>query len=244
MLCQVIDLVSNFLFFMWMPSTPVGIRSVIMIFSLLSYFHCPIAKTVKRFLSHTHFLAWPVQISVIRPCAFMTYTLVRVITRLFINTNTCLQIKSILAFGFVAFHIGNLFTKLCKKTICKALRHTVNETLLLLMNLWFIHLFIAPSAPPFIIKVIEISSTSVCLIWERLNCTEQNGKITGYSLLILHDDHRQVIRIDGGFRIWYVIEELKAGQNYSFALAAINEAGASDYSSPISLYVAPSNGNQ
>ena len=96
-------------------------------------------------------------------------------------------------------------------------------------------LFTVPSAPPTNITVHNITSFDVNLSWGPLNCMEQNGDITGYSVWYGVEESGIIksTYVSGGTTTEATISELNPSTNYSIEVAAVNSAGAGEHSTTI-----------
>ena len=97
------------------------------------------------------------------------------------------------------------------------------------------YLFTVPSAPPTLITVQNITSFNINLFWDPLNCTEQNGDITGYSVRYGVEESGSIknMYVSGGATTEATISGLNPSTNYFTEVAAVNSAGSGVYSTAI-----------
>ena len=86
-----------------------------------------------------------------------------------------------------------------------------------------------PSAAPTSVSVSEVTSSSITVQWEAVNCIHRNGDITGYSVRY----GVQTVNVSGGGATQTIISGLTASTEYSIQVAAVNSAGTGVYSNAI-----------
>ena len=93
----------------------------------------------------------------------------------------------------------------------------------------------APSAPPTFVNTSEVTSSSITVQWEPVDCIHHNGDITGYSVRygVQESGSTQTLLISGGATAEIVISGLDSVTNYSIEVAAVNSAGIGPYSNLI-----------
>ena len=87
----------------------------------------------------------------------------------------------------------------------------------------------APSAAPTSVSVSEVTSSSITVQWEAVDCIHRNGDNTGYSVQY----GVQTKRVSGGGATQTTISRLTASTEYSIQVAAVNSAGTGVYSNAI-----------
>ena len=92
----------------------------------------------------------------------------------------------------------------------------------------------APSAPPSSVNAMVESSTSVTVQWGSVPCIHQNGAITGYSVQygVNGSGDTETMTVNGADMTQTTIEDLVSSTTYSIEVAAVNSAGAGEYSDP------------
>ena len=90
----------------------------------------------------------------------------------------------------------------------------------------------APSAPPTFVTVTNVTFFSITVKWSKVNCSYQNGNITGYLLKYgeVGSDRQQTINASRAEKSEITITDLKLATNYSIQIAAVNNAGTGMYS--------------
>ena len=92
-----------------------------------------------------------------------------------------------------------------------------------------------PSAAPTSVSVSEVTSSSITVQWEAVDCIHQNGDITGYSVRygeIGSAEREKTVSMTSSVTM-YTITGLSTFTNYSIEVAAVNSAGAGVYSDDI-----------
>ena len=86
-------------------------------------------------------------------------------------------------------------------------------------------LFVAPSAAP-TLGVTRTTTTSISLIWNRLDCIDRNSEITGYTIFYcqLSEQNclntKEVYFTNGYPRTFVMLNDLIPRRNYSFRIRA------------------------
>ena len=93
----------------------------------------------------------------------------------------------------------------------------------------------APSAPPTSVSTSDITSSTIVLQWEPVDCIHRNGDITGYSVQygVQGSGSTLTMNVCGGDTYKTMITRLNSAANYSIKVAAVNGAGTGDYSKSI-----------
>ena len=78
------------------------------------------------------------------------------------------------------------------------------------------------------------SSSTITVEWGEVPCADQNGAITGYSVLygVVGSGNTQTMAVDGATVTQTTIENLMSSTTYSIEVAAVNSAGTGEYSDP------------
>ena len=81
-------------------------------------------------------------------------------------------------------------------------------------------------------SVLAVTSSSITVQWDALDCIHHNGDITGYSVQygVQGSGSTQTIYISGGS---VYISSLMPSTTYSIQVAAVNSADTGVYSDPI-----------
>ena len=86
-----------------------------------------------------------------------------------------------------------------------------------------------PSAPPTHIYIHEVTSFNVTVHWDPVNCIEQNGNITGYSVQYWVEESKTIL-IANVPMTEITISGFFCATNYYLKVAAVNSAGTGVYS--------------
>ena len=91
----------------------------------------------------------------------------------------------------------------------------------------------APSAPPTSVTTSDVTSSSITVQWGPVDCREQNGDITGYSVRYgVQGSGEESRNVPGNPRM-YQITGLRQSTTYSIEVAAVNSNGTGPYSTPV-----------
>ena len=92
----------------------------------------------------------------------------------------------------------------------------------------------APSAAPTSVRISAVTSSSITVQWEAVDCIHHNGDITGYSVQygIEKSESTQTVSFSGGSVTEATIFGLTPSTLYTIQVAAVNSAGSGVYSSP------------
>ena len=90
----------------------------------------------------------------------------------------------------------------------------------------------APSAAPTSVSVSEVTSSSITVQWGAVDCIHRNGDITDYSVRygVQGNGSTQTVNVSGSGATMRQVSGLTASTEYSIEVAAVNSAGAGDYS--------------
>ena len=91
----------------------------------------------------------------------------------------------------------------------------------------------APSAAPFV-NITEVTTSNITVLWGRVDCIDQNGDITGYTVRygVEGSESKNNHEVSVGATTT-TITELDLATKYSIEVAAVNSAGIGVYSHPI-----------
>ena len=91
----------------------------------------------------------------------------------------------------------------------------------------------APSAAPFV-NITEVTTSNITVLWGRIDCSDQNGDITGYTVRYgvegseSKNNHEVSV-----VTTTTTITGLDSAYKYSIEVAAVNSVGIGVYSHPI-----------
>ena len=100
-------------------------------------------------------------------------------------------------------------------------------------------MYIAPSSAPQGFTVQTVTSTSVVLTWNELDCLQRNGDITGYTIRYVGDSQNITESFSDTTRT-YTVQGLVPFTEYSFSVAAVNTIGAGPFTDPFAFTVSTS----
>uniref|UniRef100_A0A1X7TCI4 Uncharacterized protein n=1 Tax=Amphimedon queenslandica TaxID=400682 RepID=A0A1X7TCI4_AMPQE len=89
---------------------------------------------------------------------------------------------------------------------------------------------IAPSGWPSSIQVLQINSTANRFSWNEVNCSERNGLITGYTVIISNSSITYNLT---STERYIILNDLVFGTEYNISVAAVNSVGRGPFSDPI-----------
>ena len=92
----------------------------------------------------------------------------------------------------------------------------------------------APSAAPTSVNVSAVTSSSITVQWEAVDCIHRNGDITGYSVRYGEEGSGSTQTVNTTVTE-ATIHGLMSFTNYSIQVAAENSAGSGDYTDPITV---------
>ena len=93
----------------------------------------------------------------------------------------------------------------------------------------------APSAAPTSVSVFGVTSSSITVQWEAVDCIHRNGDITGYAVRygVQGSGSTQTVSVSGGEAMQTAISGLMPSTTYSIEVAAVNNAGTGMYSDAV-----------
>ena len=96
--------------------------------------------------------------------------------------------------------------------------------------LYFIF-FIVPSGWP---KSLQVLSTANYLTWNEVNCSERNGPITGYTVMISNSSITYNLN---STERYIILNDLVFGTMYNISVAAVNSVGRGPFSDPVVINI-------
>ena len=79
-----------------------------------------------------------------------------------------------------------------------------------------------------------VTSTSITVVWEEINCIDRNGRITSYDVIygVLGEAMMMMSNISGRF---FTADELTPFTNYTVKVRGVNIEGPGPYSDLINI---------
>ena len=93
-------------------------------------------------------------------------------------------------------------------------------------------MFKAPSGAPVSITLIPVNSTANNLTWNEVNCSQRNGLITGYTVMISNSSITYNLN---STERYIILNDLVFGTVYNISVAAVNSVGRGPFSDPITV---------
>ena len=83
--------------------------------------------------------------------------------------------------------------------------------------------------------ISDVTSSSITIQLEAVDCFHQNGKIVGYSVKygVQGRNGTQNVNVSGGAAAETIISGLTCNTTYTIEVAAVNSAGIGNYSIPM-----------
>ena len=102
--------------------------------------------------------------------------------------------------------------------------------------------FIAPSAAPTNVSVSAVTSSSITVQWEAVDCIHLNGDMAGYSVRygVVGTGSTQTVSVSGGDATNATISSLMSSTTYFIEVAAVNSVGTGNYSHRVLQETIPS----
>ena len=95
-----------------------------------------------------------------------------------------------------------------------------------------IQIYLVPSTWPRTILVIPVNSTANNLTWSEVNCSQRNGLITGYTVMI---SNSSVTYNLNSTERYIILNDLVFGTMYNISIAAVNSVGRGPFSVPMTI---------
>ena len=91
-----------------------------------------------------------------------------------------------------------------------------------------------PSGWPLLIQILPVNSTANNLTWNEVNCSEHNGLITGYTVMISNSSITYNLT---STERYIILNDLVFGTEYNISVAAVNFVGRGPFSDPIEVEI-------
>ena len=99
----------------------------------------------------------------------------------------------------------------------------------------FISFFsIVPSGWPILFQVSAVNSTANNLTWNEVNCSQRNGLITGYTVMI---SNSSIAYNFNSTERYIILNDLVFGTVYNISIAAVNSVGRGPFSNPMTIEI-------
>uniref|UniRef100_A0A1X7T5G2 Fibronectin type-III domain-containing protein n=1 Tax=Amphimedon queenslandica TaxID=400682 RepID=A0A1X7T5G2_AMPQE len=91
-----------------------------------------------------------------------------------------------------------------------------------------------PSGWPLLIQVLQVNSTANRFTWNEVNCSERNGPITSYTVIISNSSITYNLT---STERYIILNDLVFGTEYNISVAAVNSVGRGPFSDPIEVEI-------
>ena len=92
----------------------------------------------------------------------------------------------------------------------------------------------APSGAPMSFSLTPVNSTANNLTWNEVNCSQHNGLITGYTVMISNSSITYNLN---STERYIILNDLVFGTVYNISVAAVNSVGRGPFSDPIVIEI-------
>ena len=93
---------------------------------------------------------------------------------------------------------------------------------------------IVPNGWPKSLQVSLVNSTANNVTWNEVNCSQRNGLITGYTVVISNSSIAYNLN---STQRYIILNDLEFGTVYNISVAAINTVGRGPFSDPIAIII-------
>ena len=104
------------------------------------------------------------------------------------------------------------------------------------LNPELVNFFLVPSGwpSPSSIQVLPVNSTANRFTWNEVNCSERNGLITGYTVIISNSSITYNLTCTERY---IILNDLVFGTEYNISVATVNSVGRGPFSNPIEVEI-------
>ena len=95
-------------------------------------------------------------------------------------------------------------------------------------------MYIAPSGWPNSLLVSAVNSTANRIEWNEINCSQRNGTITGYTVMISNSSITYNLN---STERYIILNDLVFGTVYNISVAAVNSVGRGPFSDPMAIEI-------
>ena len=96
------------------------------------------------------------------------------------------------------------------------------------------YFYLVPSGWPISLQVFAANSTANNLTWNEVNCSQRNGLITGYTVMISNSSITYNLN---STERYIILNDLVFGTVYNISVAAVNSVGRGPFSDPMAIEV-------
>ena len=93
---------------------------------------------------------------------------------------------------------------------------------------------IVPSGWPTLLHVFPVNSTANRIVWNEVNCSQHNGLITGYTVMISNSSITYHLN---STERYIILNDLVFGTVYNISVAAVNSVGRGSFSDPMAIEI-------
>ena len=87
---------------------------------------------------------------------------------------------------------------------------------------------------PTSLQVSPVDSTANKIMWNEVNCSQRNGLITGYTVMI---SNSSIIYNLNSTERYIILNDLVFGTVYNISVAAVNSVGRGPFSDPMAIEI-------
>ena len=93
---------------------------------------------------------------------------------------------------------------------------------------------VGPTGWPSLILVSPVDSSANRIAWNKVNCSQRNGLITGYTVMISNSSITYNLN---STERYIILNDLVFGTVYNISIAAFNSVGRGPFSDPIAVQI-------
>ena len=98
----------------------------------------------------------------------------------------------------------------------------------------YISFLVGPTGWPSLILVSPVDSTANRIAWNKVNCSQRNGLITSYTVMISNSSITYNLN---STKRYIILNDLVFGTVYNISIAAVNSVGRGSFSDPIAVQI-------
>ena len=95
-------------------------------------------------------------------------------------------------------------------------------------------MFKAPSGAPVSVSLTTVNSTANNLTWNEVNCSQRNGLIIGYTVMISNSSITYNLN---STERYIILNDLVFGTVYNISVAGVNSVGRGPFSDPMAIEI-------